>query len=239
MNLGKLWQRFRIPVLVGIGGLSALWSISARREAQQAAAAAAAGAQPTVVAGDTSGAYQAGLSAGAGLYGQAVAQGLGPTESALGLAGVAVQTATGLAAGVTGDYLGFGSNLVGALSGLFSPVPAPVTQPPATGGGSPTPSPAPAPTPSTVTETFSHYEAVFGPGTVILYGPAPSHEPRRTLNMTASNRGKVQPITTPWNYYKITSGGYSGWHLVPGKSGPVSVFRVFRRDDGTTRQVPV
>ena len=227
MNLGRLWDRYRIPLLVGVGGLSALFSINARRQAQQAAAAAATAAQPLVVPGDTAGAFQQGLGAGAALYGQAVGQGLAPTETALGLAGSAVQGAAALAAGVTGDYLGFGSSLVGALAGLVQPV----TQPPAPGGGAQPPS---TPPPSPAADAFAGYYAVTRPSTGLLFTVDQSgHITGQRTYAFQGGRAPVRRSTSSTLHWRYEGGPVNGWSLIPGRSPSFEIQKRWRRADGT------
>lgn len=210
VNLGQLWSRFKIPILVVIGGGSALLSLRSRQQAAQAAAAAAA---PPAGGGDPNAAYQAGIAQGAGLYGQGVAQGLAPTESALGLAGATVggavslaQGAQALAAGVTGDYLGFGSHLIGALSGLLTPVPAPIAQPAPT-----------APAQQTTTRQVPlGYRVVWPPGGTITVHSGRCGAWQSRVRATLGGTFPVSRAVcgTGQVHWRFLSGPYGGWHLL-------------------------
>lgn len=225
MNLRKLWDRYRVPALVGVGGLAAFLSFRSRQDAA-AAAAAAASAPAASAPVDTAGAFTAGLDRGAALYGQAVGQGLAPTETALGLAGQAVsggvalaQGAQALAAGVTGDYLGFGSNLVNALTGLFTPVPAPVVQPPApTAPQQPTPPPPPAN--RTTTRTIALGYRVRSPnggsGLGVFSGSCAHFTGMRRINLGGP---WIQPVArsacdSSRVAWRILAGSNAGWHVL-------------------------
>lgn len=136
MNLNRFVAKYRTQVLLGLGALAAFFAFRARAQ-QGPAVVATIGASS-----DPTGAYIAGVQTGAELYGAGVAQGIGPTETALGLAGASVSGAVSLASiaaalaqAMVGDFTALGGFFGNLLGGWASPPPA--TAPPAGGQNQP------------------------------------------------------------------------------------------------------
>lgn len=242
MNPRAFLAKYRTQLLLGLGGLAAFFTYRGRVEQQAAAAAAPA----TVVPGDTSAAYQSGMAQGAGLYGAGVAQGIAPTEQALGLAGHTVggavnlaQGAQALASAAVGDYFGLGSQLVGAVTGLLTPVPAPIQQPapaPSPVPGPVAPAPSPAPTPSSVTTYrnvslgYRVYSPRGGSGVWAFVGRCGGFTGVRVISFGGpwyqpAGRAQCDTRGVVWN---IRGGANSGLNLLSWRPEGASVWAVQR-----------
>ncbi len=247
-SLRRFLSRYRTPLLLALGGISALFAWRGRQE--QAAAATATAAPPP--AGDGGAAYQLGVSQGAQLYGAGVAQGIAPTEQALGLAGATVggaislaQGAQAMAAGISGDWAGLGGAFVNAITSLFTPVPVPSAQPAATQPVPATPAPVqPPPTPAPAADRFVRYEVVVGSSNVRLFVVSAAGALAQTRYAGPFRSGSWAPVDRRVDggrlHWRTTSGGYTGWSYVPGDSvGSWSIRKRFARADGTTYTTPI
>lgn len=252
-------QRYRTPLLLGIGGIVAWGAFQRARTGQVAptdSQTVPAPASPTGLTPEAALAVQSqAFMAGGGLGLQGAALGLQTAERGLDLAGIATMGAQALA----GDVVGLASNLGTTLGQVASDVvgtlpsfaPAtglpsqPVTQPPPpTGGGTPTPTPTPTPTVTVKSRTAEYRIRISASSypTAVKYGSVSSTGAitgSRSVSFASGSWAPVARVVSGSRlHWRTSSGGLSGWSLVPGWStGAWLVEKRYREalSNGTTR----
>ena len=256
MPLMKDLMKYRLPVLVGAGGIVAYTTFQRAQAAKGAAIAAAATAAPATASPGGISAEQAlalqqnAYAAGGGLGLQGAQLGLQTADKGLDLAMVA----TGAVQAALGDVVGLGGTLGNALAGVsqtaigalpdLSPTPQPA---PVVNVVLPAPAPAPAPsgtgTAPAPAPTFVGYEVVIpAAGTYPIFtisATAGGATARRLATFSGPSRASVARVTTPYLHWRTTAGGYTGWSYVPGQSGNFTIRRVYKSATGAITYVTI
>lgn len=258
MNLKDL-QRYRLPLLLGIGGIVAFSAFQRARGSALPPADAAGAQAPAAPQGlDTAGAValqQQAFMAGGGLGLQGAQLGLQTAERGLDLAGIATMGAQALAgdvvglAGNLGTTLGqVASDLTGALPDWSPPPPPPptvvvqpvpvTTQPPSSGGST---APPPSTTVTVVKRTAEYRMRVSAAGPV-KYATVSSTGAitgSRTVSFSGPSWAPVARVVSGSRlHWRTTSGGMTGWSVVPGYSTGLWLIEKRVREqlsNGTTR----
>jgi hypothetical protein len=240
-QLAAWFKQYRIPILIGSGGVVAY---TAYANAQQRAAAAAARPGGVAVAGLVPEQVSGLIGQGAGLALSSQTPILGLAQESisggLGLAGLAAQTAAGVAetaagsavsgtmalADVLGQIVAVGTGQLAPAPTVqpapvpIAPAPAPVIQ--AAPAPAPAPVAAPAPSGPYVVGTEVGYRAVVGGNVQFFAIPHPGDgswtAERWNTHGPGSWADAARLVTNGRLHWQLVNGGMKGWSVAPGLS---------------------
>ena len=239
-SLSAFVAAYKVPLLVGAGGLAAVSAYSSKRRQSEAMAAVSA-APSQLVTGATGSEAAALIGQGAGLGLQGAALGLQTAERGLGLAEMATVGAQGLAAVLAGSQAqvaAVAGSALGTVAGALADV---VTSPT---GLVVTPQPtAPAPIPGTPTATTTRATAlgyrarILGAGIVdAATGRCGAWSPRRLSFAGPSSAPVTRVACSNGIAWRTSAGGYTGAHYLSWASGGAGLWTI---EKGTRLQTLV